>query len=266
MQLLEIISLGHETRYRKKIESFLLNEKWANLYLLGELQKGNTGNSFSLVLDDENINSVMLRVNLREYPVFWITGNLNGSQLLLDELNEDKFVLLCENNIEQGIRQKFDQVKIYREHVMHLNLESFNDYGYKNVKKLTVKDAGELATSLNNGNPPDRKQIQDAEEQVESFDSYGLFNGERMISRGRFDIKSEYGWAIGKVYTEDECRGRGYATSLLSSMIQNAAQYSEDFALFVRSDNDPAIRCYEKLGFEKCYNRLFIDLNTGQKP
>jgi predicted GNAT family acetyltransferase len=37
-------------------------------------------------------------------------------------------------------------------------------------------------------------------------------------------------------------------------------------ALFVRSDNHPAISVYEKIGYRKIGEKLWVDVGTGLKP
>ena len=43
-------------------------------------------------------------------------------------------------------------------------------------------------------------------------------------------------------------------------------KYAEAAALFVRSDNYPAIRVYEKIGYRKIGEKLWVDVGTGLKP
>jgi predicted GNAT family acetyltransferase len=37
-------------------------------------------------------------------------------------------------------------------------------------------------------------------------------------------------------------------------------------ALFVRSDNYSAIKVYEKIGYKKVGEKMWVDIETGRKP
>jgi hypothetical protein len=71
---------------------------------------------------------------------------------------------------------------------------------------------------------------------------------------------------IGGVYTRPDHRNKGYATLATSAITREALEKSESAALFVRSDNYPAIRAYEKIGYEKIGEKLWVDVGTGRKP
>ncbi|MGQ9507611.1 MAG: GNAT family N-acetyltransferase [Candidatus Bathycorpusculaceae bacterium] len=72
----------------------------------------------------------------------------------------------------------------------------------------------------------------------------------------------DYRW----LYTKPEHRNKGYATSLASFLVKEALKQTNHVGLFVRSDNYPAKRVYEKVGFN-VYKRMFwLDYNTGLIP
>ncbi len=66
--------------------------------------------------------------------------------------------------------------------------------------------------------------------------------GERLRPLGHTEISA--------VCTHPEYRGRGYASSLVSALIQKITKRDEIPFLHVRSENVGAIRVYEKLGFK----------------
>jgi len=47
---------------------------------------------------------------------------------------------------------------------------------------------------------------------------------------------------------------------------EEALKQAESAALFVRSDNYPAIRVYEKIGYKKIDEKLWVDVGTRLKP
>ncbi|HVP17007.1 MAG TPA: GNAT family N-acetyltransferase, partial [candidate division Zixibacteria bacterium] len=73
-------------------------------------------------------------------------------------------------------------------------------------------------------------------------------------------------WLIGGVYTDPEHRNKGYATLATSAITEEALRTADAAALFARSDNHPAIRAYEKIGFRKIGEKVWVDVGTGLKP
>jgi len=66
--------------------------------------------------------------------------------------------------------------------------------------------------------------------------------GERLRPLGHTEISA--------VCTHPEYRGRGYASSLVSTLIQEISKRGEIPFVHVRTENVGAIRVYEKLGFK----------------
>ena len=66
--------------------------------------------------------------------------------------------------------------------------------------------------------------------------------GERLRPLGHTEISA--------VCTHPEYRGRGYASSLVSALVQKIIGRGETPFLHVRTENAEAIRVYEKLGFK----------------
>jgi predicted GNAT family acetyltransferase len=82
--------------------------------------------------------------------------------------------------------------------------------------------------------------------------------GERLRLPGFTEISS--------VCTDPEHRGRGYARRLVSALARRIAQRDETAFLYVLLDNDPALRIYEKLGFEtrRCVRIAVIRANPPE--
>jgi predicted GNAT family acetyltransferase len=71
---------------------------------------------------------------------------------------------------------------------------------------------------------------------------------------------------IGGVYTAPEKRNRGFALLATSAVTHEALKRADAAALFVRSDNYPAIRVYEKIGYRKIGEEIWVDVGTGMMP
>ena len=95
---------------------------------------------------------------------------------------------------------------------------------------------------------------------------YGAFKDEVMVSYAGSFIQMPQIWMIGGVYTDPKYRNKGYALLATSAVTKEALERAEMAALFVRSDNHPAISVYEKIGYRKIGEKLWVDMGTGLKP
>jgi GNAT superfamily N-acetyltransferase len=84
---------------------------------------------------------------------------------------------------------------------------------------------------------------------IRESDKLVAMAGERLRPLGHTEISA--------VCTHPEYRGRGYASSLVSTLIQTITKRGEIPFLHVRTENVGAIRVYEKLGFK---NRRVINI------
>jgi len=73
-------------------------------------------------------------------------------------------------------------------------------------------------------------------------------------------------WMIGGVYTQPTRRNKRYATLATSAITEEALGSAEAAALFVRSDNYPAVSVYEKIGYRKIGEKVWVDVGTGLRP
>ncbi|MBX5327121.1 MAG: GNAT family N-acetyltransferase [Candidatus Bathyarchaeia archaeon] len=65
---------------------------------------------------------------------------------------------------------------------------------------------------------------------------------------------------LGNIVTDEAYRNRGYATACTSVLATDLASKGRIISLFVRTDNYSAMRVYEKLGFRKVREVVFLVL------
>jgi predicted GNAT family acetyltransferase len=95
---------------------------------------------------------------------------------------------------------------------------------------------------------------------------YGVSIDSELVSYAGSFIQLPQVWMIGGVYTHPNHRNKEYATFATSAVTEEALKNAENAALFVRSDNHSAIRVYEKIGYKKIGEKLWVDVGTGLKP
>ncbi|MDI6904411.1 MAG: GNAT family N-acetyltransferase [Candidatus Bathyarchaeia archaeon] len=114
------------------------------------------------------------------------------------------------------------------------------------MRRLCTEDASKLAMLLSSREERPRGTVKKYIERISKMPLYGvLVNGELVSYAGSF-IQLPQVWMIGGVYTHSNHRNKGYAALATSAVTEEALKHAETAALFVRSDNYPAIRVYEK--------------------
>jgi predicted GNAT family acetyltransferase len=68
---------------------------------------------------------------------------------------------------------------------------------------------------------------------------------------------------LGNIITDEAYRNRDYATACTSALANRLSASGRVISLFVRTDNAPAIRMYEKLGFRKKREIAFLFLRKN---
>lgn len=78
----------------------------------------------------------------------------------------------------------------------------------------------------------------------------------KLVSIGNTRL-TDWGSNIGVIATREEYRNRGYARSIVSALVKEILQKSDLALIHVLSDNFPAVRVYEKVGF-RSHKQYFL--------
>jgi len=65
---------------------------------------------------------------------------------------------------------------------------------------------------------------------------------------------------LGSIVTDEAYRNRGFGTACTSALANQLSATGRILSLFVRTDNEPAIRIYESLGFVKKREVVFVTI------
>jgi predicted GNAT family acetyltransferase len=81
---------------------------------------------------------------------------------------------------------------------------------------------------------------------------FGLRQDGRLVSVAGVHVYSEHYRvaALGNIVTHPAYRRRGYARQVMARLCQSVLEKVEHVGLNVKADNDAAIACYARLGFE----------------
>jgi predicted GNAT family acetyltransferase len=115
----------------------------------------------------------------------------------------------------------------------------------RNVEELNISDIDEMLALVELTKPGPFLR------RTPELGTYlGIHEGGQLVAMAGERIRPVGYTEISAVCTHPEYRGRGYASSLVSSLIQNIIERDETPFLHVRTENVGAIRVYEKLGFK----------------
>ncbi len=81
---------------------------------------------------------------------------------------------------------------------------------------------------------------------------FGVWQGDELVSIAGIHVYSEkYGVAaLGNITTHPAWRNRGYGQLVTARLCQSLAESVDQIGLNVKADNQAAIACYQKMGFE----------------
>jgi RimJ/RimL family protein N-acetyltransferase len=184
----------------------------------------------------------------------------------LVEYAPERFIMHASENLWPIVKAAFPNAKHYMEEWMFAKKEHANFFKSDFVRRLNIEDAKLLATLLASREDRPARPAEKYADWITKQPLYGVFvNGELVAYAGSF-LQLPQVWMIGGVYTHPTHRNKGYATLAVSKVTEQALRNAEAAALFVRSDNYPAIRAYEKIGYKKIGEKLWVDMGTGLRP
>jgi ribosomal protein S18 acetylase RimI-like enzyme len=212
-----------------------------------------------LAMKDEKIEGLMLVY--RDYVV-QLRGNREAVKLLLGGLALEKVELQAPLDCGDIILEKFSSPKI-REHMMLMSLRR----GEENTQittvpiRLGVGDAQEVVELMRGADPAwwGETALESMQKSLQEAFWLGIKQDRKIVSAG-MTRPVEFASNIGVAATQKEFRNRGYATSIVSALVEEILKTSQAAIIHVISDNAPAIRAYSKVGF-KPY-RTYLSIRT----
>lgn len=209
------------------------------------------------------IDGYLLIYKRLKYPSIILEGNTKTAELLLRKIDMKQFIMSnisCE--LGEIVKKFFANAKFYIVDCMMIKRSELCPIDECTARKLEPKDASQLV--LLRGESTEK--IRDWSEILNRLTYYGVFVDDKLVSIAGALIELPEIWVIGGVYTHPDFRNMGFATQATYGVTKEALEKVEAVILFVRSDNYPAIKVYEKIGYRKIDERLWVDVGTGLKP
>jgi ribosomal protein S18 acetylase RimI-like enzyme len=124
------------------------------------------------------------------------------------------------------------------------------------VRRLTGRDRGALPHVLPAGDPMAGEYTR---LDPDVLPVWGAFEGEDLVAVARVSVSLPFVWVIAGVFTREEHRNRGLAQAVTAAIARHAEAVGASAGLFVRDQNAPARRAYEKLGFRPVGHKVWFE-------
>lgn len=162
-----------------------------------------------------------------------------------------------------AIRSYYPATVVYDEIRMDVTRESFRPHHRGQARQLAESDALSLAEFF--GAPPQAVgRFMGWLKGAKAF--YGAFDGVRLVALGSSFITIPESWNLVSIATHKDFRGRGFATEVTSALVARALEETTTVTVTVVSDNIPALKTYEKIGFVKSQDRIWADCGANSRP
>ena len=207
-------------------------------------------------------------------PTIWIFGDTETSNEILEYLDTSnpagKYVVQVTGK-DANILKPGLHYKIFREYMMELNELNFHNYLNNTsfpIKRLDKNDAREslLISGFDLENKTEKSFIEMEEKFIAERETYGIFEGRKLICRGSIMSCNGKYCSVGGFITHNDFRNRGIGKFLVHYICGLVVSRHRIPVLFMRDDNIPASKLYADIGFEIKGNTYFMDHNTGSRP
>jgi len=186
-------------------------------------------------------------------------GSREAVQNLLDYANLEKVELQAPPDCEDIVCQKY-KPRIKQEMVlMRLNRGEEHICLTETPVMLNVENAEEVVALMRRCDPEwwGETEAEQLKQRWPNVFWLGIKLEGKLVSVGNTRFV-DFASNIGVVATDEYYRGRGYATSIVSALVQEIFKRSPIALIHVIADNAPAVRAYSKVGFKPYKTYLSI--------
>ncbi|MEM3597164.1 MAG: GNAT family N-acetyltransferase [Candidatus Bathyarchaeia archaeon] len=224
---------------KQQIMDFLKMDVIRHVFALYDLQYDPTHTIMYAALKNNALKGYILIYTALQFPSVILECKTDLVKQLLEYAPENQFILHAPTENLQAIKSKFKDAKTYAQKLFALLLTR------EDRRTSTVENILDF---------------------IRKMPTYGVFINDGLVSYASSFLQLPQVWMIGGVYTHPKHRNKGYATLATSAVTEEALKNADSAALFVRSNNYPAIKVYEKIGYQKIGEKLWVDVGTGLKP
>lgn len=252
---------------KQKVVDYLKSDVIKHVFAFYDIQYEPEHTTMYAAFENNNLKGYILIYTATEFPSVILECEASTAQTLIEYVPENRFIMHAPPNLLPIIKNKIPDSKHYTENWMLVKKGEANFFRSEIVCRLSSEeDASKLAMLLSSRKDRPTGTIKRYLDWINRMPLYGIFTNTELIAYAGSFIQLPQVWMIGGVYTHPNHRNKGYSTLATSAVTKAALKNAEAAALFVRSDNYPAIRVYEKIGYKKIGEKLWVDVGTGLRP
>jgi len=209
-----------------------------------------------LAMEGKKIEGLML---VYADHVVQLRGNRDAVERLLDFVSPARVELQAPLDCEDIVARTYSPQVRYDLVLMTLKKGEENIRIEHDSVRLGPGDAAEVAEIMRKADPAWWGDVT-AEERRESLEKtywLGIKNDQKIVSVGNTRFV-DFGSNIGVIATDQKYRNKGYATSIVSALVQEILKRSPAALIHVVNNNAPAIRAYSKVGYKPYRHYLLM--------
>ena len=186
-------------------------------------------------------------------------GSREAVQKLLEYANLVKVELQAPLDCEDIVCQKYKPRIRQDMMLMRLNRGEEHVCLIETPVRLDVEDADEVAALMRRCDPEwwGETEAEQLKQRWQNVFWLGIRQDGKLVSVGNVRFV-DFASNIGVVATDEYHRSRGYATSIVSALVEEILKRCPIALIHVIADNAPAVRAYSKVGFKPYKTYLSI--------
>lgn len=252
---------------KQRLIDFLGSDVIRHVFAFYDTQHEPEHTTVYAAFEDEDLKGYILIYTALEFPSIVLECESDTAGKLIEYAPENHFIMHAPPDLLPIIKRRFPDAKHYVENWMLVRKGQASFFQSKFVRRLRSEDdASRLAMLLSTREDRPRRTVKKYIDWISKMPVYGVLINDELVSYAGSFLQLPQVWMIGGVYTNPNHRNKDYATLATSAVTEEALKNAETAALFVRSDNYPAIRVYEKIGYRTLGEKLWVDVGTGLKP
>ncbi len=201
-------------------------------------------------------------------PIVWVVGNEEDSKQLVLIIELRGSVLMSSFDISGFVTSKYPGARCFSENIMSregkIEGPAFKPQS-RNLSKEYAAESLSLANGVTGGNT-DAELINREKRFLEEKKCFGIVQEGRIVSRGAIMSSVKEYSSVGAFFTDENYRGRGFASDMIGTVLAEASKVSDNTCLFVNGKNERAISVYSKLGFHTTGKACFCEIGTEVVP
>jgi GNAT superfamily N-acetyltransferase len=246
----------------KKLFEFMNQDRIRNFWGIYDLKHHRDKTRTWVAFSQKNLTGYLLELDKR---ILHIRGNSESVVPLLKKTDLTTPLFNIEPAHLAGARKLYNPTgptdRTSKSNVttylsMKVNKDSFKPFKQHSVQEMT-RDNLEIVSGLLNRETSRVTGLLKGP-------SYGLYKHGRLASFAAAPEMLEDLAIIRGVYTALNCRGKGYATSVCSAIVERLLEQGREVFLYVSKENPPALRVYRKLGFKET-GHFFLSFQAEKK-